>query len=70
MKLKSILIVVVVLAALSAAVFVAQHPSAPAAADARLGQSLADRTAIEHAAKLRFTDQGKAVTLVRQADAT
>lgn len=70
MKLKSLLIVVAVLAALSAAVFVARRPAPPPSADARLGQPLADRAVLEKAAKLRLTDQGKTVLLTKQSDGT
>ncbi|MCX6953992.1 MAG: DUF4340 domain-containing protein [Verrucomicrobia bacterium] len=70
MKLKSILIAVAVLGALSAVAFFATRPEPPPVADPRVGQSLVDRTVVEKAAKLRFSDQGKTVTLVRQPDAT
>lgn len=68
MKLKNLLIVVVVLAAVSAVVFVIQRPGAPAKADPRLGQSLFEGVAIDQATKFSLTDQGKTVTLVRQSD--
>ena len=70
MKLRTLVLTVAVLAVLSAIGFVARRPSAPPSADARLGQSLADRATIEQAAKLRLSDQGKTVTLVRQLDGT
>lgn len=70
MKLKSILIAVAVLAALSAAAFFATRPTPPPVADSRLGSPIVDRTIVEKAAKLRLSDQGKTVTLVRQPDAT
>lgn len=70
MKLKSILIAVAVLAALSAAAFFATRPTPPPVADTRLGSPIVDRTIVEKAAKLRLSDQGKTVTLVRQPDAT
>ena len=70
MKLRTLLIVVAILAALSLAIFVIQRPAPPASDDAHLGQSLADKAAIEKAAKLRLSDQGKTVTLARQTDGT
>lgn len=70
MKLKSILIAVAVLAALSAVAFFATRPAPPPVADTRLGSPIVDRTIVEKAAKLRLSDQGKTVTLVRQPDAT
>lgn len=68
MKLKNLLIVVVVLAAVSAIVFIIQRPAAPAKADPRLGQSLFEGVAIDQATKFTLTDQAKTVTLVRQGD--
>jgi len=70
MKLRSLVITVVVLAVLSAAAYFLQRPVPAPAADTRLGQPLADRAAIEKAAKLRLTDQAKTVTLARQPDGT
>ena len=70
MKLRTLLLTVAVLAALSAVAYFATRQEPPPPADKRLGQSIVDRTVVEKAAKLRFSDQGKTVTLVRQADAT
>ncbi len=70
MKLKSIVLTIAILAALSAVAFFATRPAPAPVADTRVGQPLVDRAIVEKAAKLRLTDQGKTVTLVRQADAT
>lgn len=70
MKLKSIVRTIAILAALSAVAFFATRPTPAPVADTRIGQPLADRAIVEKATTLRFNDQGKAVTLVRQADAT
>lgn len=70
MKLRNILIVVSILAVLSGFARFANRYTPPPPADSRLGQSLVDRNIIEKAAKLRFTDQGKIVTLARQSDGT
>ena len=70
MKLRTLLIVVAILAALSVAVFVAQRPPPSLAARARLGEPLVDTALIEKAARLRVTDQGKTVSLARQPDGT
>jgi hypothetical protein len=70
MKLKTLIVTVLVLAALSAVVFFVQRPAPPPSADPRLGQPLVDRSTIEKAAKLRLSDQGKTVFLTRQADGT
>ena len=68
MKLKNLLIVVVLLAAVSAVVFVVQRPAAPTKADPRVGQSLFQGVVIDQATKLNLTDQAKTVSLVRQSD--
>lgn len=70
MRLKTLVITVVVLSALSVAVFVARRPAPATSTDARLGQPLVDAKQIENAAQIRLTDQGKSVTLARQPDGT
>ena len=70
MKIKSIVITIAVLAALSAVAFFATQPTPPPVADSRLGQPIVDRAVVEKGTKVRFTDQGKTVILARQADAT
>jgi hypothetical protein len=70
MKLKTLIVIVVVLAALSVGVYVAQRPSAPTARDPRENQPLVDRAVVEKATKLRISDAGKKVELVRQPDGT
>lgn len=68
MKLKSLVLAVGALAALSAVAFFVTRPEPPPVADPRVGQSLLDRGVAEKAAKLRLSDQGKTVLLTRQAD--
>ena len=70
MKLKSIVRTIAILSALSAVAFFATRPTPAPVADTRIGQPLADRAIVEKATTLRLNDQGKTVTLVRQADAT
>jgi hypothetical protein len=70
MKLRTLVVYVVVLAALSAVIYFLQRPTPPPAADSRVGQPLASGATIEKATKLRVSDQGKTVTVVRQADGT
>jgi hypothetical protein len=70
MKLKNLIVSVLILAALAGGAYLARRPAPPPAADARINQSLVDRTAIEKAAKLRISDAGKNVELTRQADGT
>ncbi len=70
MKLRSLIITVAVLAALSVAAFIARRPAPPPSTDPRLGQSLVDQAVVEKAAKLRLSDQGKTVDLARQSDGT
>src|SRR3954469_16652145 len=68
MKLKSILIVVASLAALSIVVYFIQRPPASGATDPRLGHSLSQGAPLDQATQLRLADQGKTVTLARQTD--
>ncbi|MEO5958572.1 MAG: DUF4340 domain-containing protein, partial [Opitutaceae bacterium] len=70
MKLRTLLIVVATLAALSIAVFFVSRPAPPPSPDSRIGQALVTQAAIEKAAKLRLSDQGKTVTLTRGSDGT
>lgn len=68
MKLKTLIVGVVVLAALSLVVFFTRRPAPPPSADPRINQPLVERSTIEQAAKLRLSEQGKTVLLVRQPD--
>ncbi|MES2693944.1 MAG: DUF4340 domain-containing protein [Verrucomicrobiota bacterium] len=70
MKLKTLLGTIVVLAALSVVAYFMRRPEAPAAADSRIDQPLIARDVLEKAAKLRLSDAGKTVDLVRQGDGT
>jgi hypothetical protein len=70
MKLKTLVVTILVLAALSLGVYIARRPEAPKSADPRLGQPLVDRALIEKAQKVRISDAGKTVELVRQPDNT
>jgi hypothetical protein len=70
MKLKTLVVTVLVLAALSLGVYIARRPEAPQSADARVNQPLVDPATIEKVQKLRITDTGKTVELVRQPDGT
>jgi hypothetical protein len=68
MKNKTLAVAVVVLAALCALVYWFNRPPAPPPADPRVGQTVFASAAVEKAAGIRITDQGKTVTLARQAD--
>lgn len=70
MKLRTLFVYVVLLAALSGIVWFLNRPAPPPSADPRLGQSLVAASVVEKAAKLRLSDQGKSVTVVRQPDGT
>ncbi len=70
MKLKTLIVTIVVLAVASLGVYFVQRPAKPVSTDSRLNQPLVERAAIEKAARLRITDAGKAVELVRQGDGT
>jgi hypothetical protein len=65
MKLKTLVVTVLVLAALALGAYIARRPEAPKSADARLGQPLVDRAIIEKTQKLRISDAGKTVELVK-----
>jgi hypothetical protein len=68
MKLKTLIVTVLVLAAISGAVYVLRRPAPPASADPRTKQPLVERSVVEKAAKLRLSDQGKTVLLARGND--
>jgi len=68
MKLRSLLLTVIVLAAVSAVVYFIQRPAPPKISDPRIGNALVDPTVVEKAAKLHLSDQGKSGTLTRAAD--
>lgn len=68
MRLKTLTVSVVILAVISAVVYIAQRPGPPPSTDPRVGKPLVDRAVIEKAAQLRVSDQGKTVTLTRAAD--
>jgi len=68
MKLKSLFLIVLALAAISVAVYVVRRPAADVKTDSRIGQRLTDGVMIDQTATLGITDQGKSVNLVRQTD--
>lgn len=70
MKLKTLIVTVLVLAALSAGAYFARRPTPPPLPDNRINQSLVDRAVIEKSSKLRLSDAGKTVELTRQSDGT
>ncbi|HEY0946534.1 MAG TPA: DUF4340 domain-containing protein [Opitutaceae bacterium] len=70
MRLKSLVIAVAVLAALSGVVWFLNRPTPPPSADARVGQPLVDAATIEKAARVKLADAGKTVELAKQADGT
>jgi hypothetical protein len=70
MKLKTLIVSILVLAALAGGAYVLQRPAPPPVTDARIKQSLVERAAVEKAAKLRLVDAGKTIELTRQSDGT
>lgn len=70
MKLKTLVVSVLVLAVLAGIAFLLQRPAPPPSADTRMNQPLVEPAAIEAAARLRLSDQGKTVEVVRDADGT
>jgi hypothetical protein len=70
MKLRTIVIFVTVLAALSVVAYLRNRPEPAPAADARVGKPLLDSDTALKAAGLVVSDQGKKVELARGADGT
>ncbi|HVW21304.1 MAG TPA: DUF4340 domain-containing protein [Opitutaceae bacterium] len=70
MKLKSLAVAVAVLAVLAVAAAWFNRTPPPPSADPRVGQPLADPALAPKIARLRVSDQGKTVELVRQPDST
>jgi hypothetical protein len=70
MKLRTLVVTVAVLAAASVAVFFLQRPAPPASADPHVGQPLVTDATLQETARFVLSDQGKTVTLARQADGT
>ncbi len=68
MKLKTLVITVLVLAALSAVVAYLNRPAPIRSDDPRVNQPLVSTTDAEHATALKITDQGRSVTLAKAAD--
>ena len=69
MKLKTLLIVVALLAALSGAAWFFNRPStAASSSDTRIGQPVLATAVAEKVARVRITEKGKTVLLVRDAD--
>ena len=68
MKLKTLVLVVAILAVLSFVAYYLQRPPAPTGADPRIDQPVFNPTVLEKTAKIHLTDQGKTVVLARQPD--
>ena len=68
MKIKSLIVTVAILAALSVAAYFLTQPPASPAADPRVGQPLVDRATVGKAAQIRITADGKTVGLAKQPD--
>lgn len=65
MKLKQLLLIVALLAAVSALVFIVRRPAPAPAADARIGQPLLTAATAEPIAEIRLTDSGKTLIVKR-----
>ncbi len=70
MKLRTLIITVALLAALSAVAYLLNRPEAAPMADLRVGKPVLDSDTASKAAALSVSDQGKKVELVRNADGT
>jgi len=70
MKLRHLVITVAILALLSGVVYLVNRPAPVAVADARVGQPLLKPADADKVAKVRLTDAGKTVELVKTAAGT
>lgn len=68
MKIKTLILTVLALAALAAVAYFANRSTPPPSADARVSQPLLQPAAAEAAAKVKIADQGKSVLLAKQPD--
>lgn len=68
MKLKTLLLIVAALAALSVVVFFVRKPAPAVTADARLNQPVLDAATAEKVAELRLTESGKSLTVKRDTN--
>jgi hypothetical protein len=68
MKLKTLIVSVVILALLSGIAYWANRPETSVESDARVSKTLVEASAVDKAAKIRISDQGKTVVLERQTD--
>lgn len=68
MNLRILSITVAILVALCAAVWFVRRPSPPTSADPRVGQPVLASDLATQAARVKLSDQGKAVELIRTAD--
>jgi Domain of unknown function (DUF4340) len=68
MKLKTLVLVVAILAALSLVAYYLQRPPAPTGIDPRTKQPVLEAKTLEKTSKIRLSDQGKTVVLTRQPD--
>jgi hypothetical protein len=68
MKLKTLVLVVAILAVLSLAAYFLQRPRRPAGIDLRTKQPVFDAKVLEKTSKILLSDQGKTVILARQPE--
>lgn len=68
MNLRNLSLVIGLLALVSAAVFFANRPRSDGSVDPRIGTPLVERSIVEQAARLKLSDQGKTVELMKQSD--
>jgi len=68
MKLKHLIVLVVVLAAISAGTYFATRTAPPPSADPRISQPLVASDVVDKTEQLKISDQGKSVTLTKHSD--
>jgi len=70
MNLKQLVLIVAVLASLSAVVFLVRLPAPPLSADARLDKPMLDAATAEKVAEIKISDAGKTLVVKRDASGT
>jgi hypothetical protein len=68
MKIKTLIVIIGILAVLSLVAFFARRPKAVPLTDPRVGEAVVPTAQIEKIGRVRITDQGKTVDLKREAD--
>lgn len=68
MKIKTLIVTVLILAVLSVAAFYFNRSAPPPSSDPRINQPVVQSSAVESAAKIKISEQGKSVILTKDAE--